>query len=64
MASKLPSRASASEDQSNRSSTLPERLPAGGSVCPRCRKPALQFIEATSEFVCTNCGFKQPIKKV
>jgi hypothetical protein len=43
---------------------LPERLPAGGMLCPKCRKPALQFIEATSEYVCTNCGFKQPIKKV
>ncbi|MEM2915918.1 MAG: hypothetical protein QXT19_00965 [Candidatus Woesearchaeota archaeon] len=41
---------------------LPERLPAG-VLCPKCRKP-LQFIEASSEYVCTNCGFRQPVKKV
>lgn len=43
---------------------LPERVSPAGQLCPRCRKPALQFIEATSEFVCTNCGFKQLIRKV
>ncbi len=43
---------------------LPERLPGGAMVCPKCRKPALQYVEATSELVCTNCGFRQAIKKV
>ncbi|MEM4242798.1 MAG: hypothetical protein QXM31_02765 [Candidatus Woesearchaeota archaeon] len=42
----------------------PERLPGSAMTCPKCRKPALQFIEAASEYACTNCGFKQPIKKV
>ncbi|MEM4246900.1 MAG: Trm112 family protein [Candidatus Woesearchaeota archaeon] len=40
---------------------VPERLPEV-LLCPKCRKP-LQFIEASSEYVCTNCGFRQPIKK-
>ncbi len=44
-------------------SKLPERLPAGGMFCPKCRKPTVQYIEAMSEWVCTNCGFKQPIKR-
>jgi DNA-directed RNA polymerase subunit RPC12/RpoP len=43
---------------------LPERQAAGAMMCPKCRKMSLQLIEASSELACTNCGFKQPIKKV
>lgn len=42
---------------------LPERQPAGATRCPKCRKPTLQFIEATGEVVCTNCGYKQIITR-
>lgn len=43
---------------------LPERVPAGGLRCPRCRKTTLQHIEATGEVVCTNCGYKQVITRM